>query len=377
MPAEAAVGQLDGDVVAPALAIPTGRSTKAPPGTRRRSQEDPAWVRWSLTGIALLAVGLLVGVPLVNVFYEALQDGVGAYFNNLFGDPDTRSSIFLTATVVPIAVVANIVFGVAAAWAIARFSFPGRTLLTALIDLPFSVSPVVAGLMFVLIFGLQGYLGAFLRRDGYSIMPYLISFVAVTIAAAIYLLLRPSSPKARHGHWKHSTWVIVGGGLVLFAVLVLVQQRLGIWPRNASLKIIFNTPGLVLATAFVTFPFVARELIPVMESVGPDEELAAISLGASGWRMFWTVTVPNVKWSLVYGIILCNARAIGEFGAVYVVYGHIAGQTDTMPLRIEKLFQEYNLPGSFAVSSVLMMMALVTLVAKSKLETKVPSARAR
>jgi sulfate/thiosulfate transport system permease protein len=377
MPVEAVVGNVVRSVVAPSLASPTGQSTKAPPGTRRRSQEDPAWVRWSLTGTALLAVGLLVGVPLVNVFYEALQDGIGAYFNNLFGDPDTRSAMFLTATVVPIAVVANIVFGIAAAWAISRFSFPGRTLLTALIDLPFAVSPVVAGLMFVLIFGLQGYLGPFLRRDGYSVMPYLISLVAVIVLAAIYLLLRPSSPKARHGHWKFSKVVVFGGGIVLFALFVVVQQRLGIWPRDASLKILFNTPGLVLATAFVTFPFVARELIPVMESVGSDEELAAVSLGASGWQMFWTVTVPNVKWGLVYGIILCNARAVGEFGAVYVVSGHIAGQTDTMPLRIEKLFQEYNLPGSFAVSSVLMMLALLTLVAKSKLETKVPSARAR
>lgn len=377
MPAEAVIGR----VIDPSLPSLQGaasnpvKKTKGPPSIRRLAQEDPLWVRWTLTGLALLAVGLLVGVPLVNVFYEALQDGIGAYFENLFGDPDTRHAILLTATVVPIALVANIVFGIAAAWAISRFSFPGRTLLTALIDLPFSVSPVVAGLMFVLIFGLQGYLGPFLRRDGYAAMPYLIAFVLVVILAAFYFFFRPASPKARVGHWKYPKLVVLGGGALLFGILVVVQQRLGIWPQNQSLKIIFNTPGLVLATAFVTFPFVARELIPVMEAVGPDEELAAVSLGASGWQMFWTVTVPNVKWGLVYGIILCNARAIGEFGAVYVVSGHIAGETDTMPLRIEKLFQEYNLPGSFAVSSVLMMLALLTLFAKSKLETKVSSTK--
>jgi sulfate transport system permease protein len=340
----------------------------------RRAQEDPLWVRVTLISVVLLAVGVLVGIPLVNVFYEAFQGGIGAYFDNLFGDPDTRQSMLLTATVVPIALVANIVFGVAAAWAIAKFRFPGRALLTALIDLPFSVSPVVAGLMFVLIFGLQGYFGPFLRRDGYSVMPYLISAVGVAVFVGLFFLFRPSSPKARRAVWQAPSWlvILVGGG-VTFAGLFFLQEHFAVWPKNESLKIIFNTPGLVLATAFVTFPFVARELIPVMEAVGPDEELAAISLGASGWQMFWSVTVPNVKWGLVYGIILCNARAIGEFGAVYVVSGHIAGQTDTMPLRIEKLFQEYNLPGSFAVSSLLMMMALLTLLAKTLLEKKVPA----
>jgi sulfate transport system permease protein len=165
--------------------------------------------------------------------------------------------------------------------------------------------------------------------------------------------------------------VLLAAGAALFALLVIAQQALGVWPRNESLKIIFAVPGLVLATAFVTFPFVARELIPVMDAIGPDEELAAVSLGASGWQMFWHITVPNVKWGLVYGIILCNARATGEFGAVYVVSGHIAGQTDTMPLRIEKLFQEYNLPGSFAVASVLTLIAVLTLIVKSMLERKV------
>jgi sulfate transport system permease protein len=282
--------------------------------------------------------------------------------------------MLLTAMVVPLALGANVVFGLAAAWAIARFDFPGRTFLTALIDLPFAVSPVVAGLMFVLIFGLQGYFGPFLREDGYSIMPYLVSLLAVLVFIVSFLLLRPASPKARRGLWKHPRLALLGGSVLVFGVLVFLQQHFEVWPRNQSLKIIFALPGLVLATAFVTFPFVARELIPVMEAVGPDEDLAAVNLGANAWQMFWHVTVPNIKWGLVYGIILCNARAMGEFGAVYVVSGHIAGQTDTMPLRIEKLFQEYNLPGSFAVASVLTLLAILTLVAKIKLERRVPSA---
>ncbi len=220
--------------------------------------------------------------------------------HNLFGDANTRHAILLTLTVAPAAVFANLVFGVAGAWAIARFRFPGRALLLTLIDLPFSVSPVVAGLMFVLLFGLQGYFGPWLREHG--------------------------------------------------------------------VKILFATPGLILVTAFVTLPFVARELIPVMEAVGPEEDVAAVSLGANGWQMFWRVTWPNIRWGVLYGVILCNARAMGEFGAVYVVSGHIAGRTDTMPLRVEKLFQEYNTPGSFAVASVLTLLALVTLAAKAWLE---------
>src|SRR5712664_1609895 len=204
------------------------------------AQQDPAWVRWSLTLAAVAVVGVLIVIPVVQVFVGALANGLGAYWDNLFADPDTRHSIRLTLTVVPLALGANLVFGVAAAWTIARFRFPGRTLLTAMIDLPFSVSPVVAGLMFVLIFGLQGYLGPFLQGPG--------------------------------------------------------------------VKILLATPGLILATAFVTFPFVARELIPVMEAVGDEEETAAVSLGASGWQMFRRVTLPNIKWGLAYGIILCNAR---------------------------------------------------------------------
>ena len=272
------------------------------PVRMKSAQEDPWLVRCALILAAFLVIGVLIIVPVVFVFYQALAKGVGVYWNNLFADPDTLDSILLTLTVVPVAVIANIIFGLAAAWAIARFQFPGRTLFTALIDLPFSVSPVVAGLMFVLIFGLQGYLGP--------------------------------------------------------------------WLREHDIKIIFATPGLILATAFVTFPFVARELIPVMEAMGPEEELAAVSLGANAWQMFRHVTLPNIKWGLLYGVILCNARAMGEFGAVYVVSGHIAGQTDTMPLRIEKLFQEYNLPGSYAVASVLTLLALVTLAFKVVLERK-------
>jgi sulfate/thiosulfate transport system permease protein len=267
---------------------------------RPTALQDPWWVRWGLTLTAVGIVGVLVVVPVVNVFYEALAWGAGTYLQNLISDPDTRHSIVLTLTVAPVAVVLNVIFGVAAAWAIARYQFPGRTMLTTLIDLPFSVSPVVAGLMFVLLFGLQGYFGP--------------------------------------------------------------------WLREHHLKIIFAMPGLILATAFVTSPFVARELIPTMKVVGTDEEIAALSLGANGWQIFWRVTVPNIKWGLLYGIILCNARAMGEFGAVYVVSGHIAGKTDTMPLRVEKLFQEYNLPGSFALASLLTLLALVTLVVKVGLD---------
>lgn len=264
---------------------------------------DPWPVRWGLTLAAVAVVGVLIVVPIVQVFTQALAGGVGAYVRHLVADPDTRHAIGLTLLVTPLAVLANLGFGVAAAWAIARFRFPGRAALLALIDLPFSVSPVAAGLLFVLIFGQQGTLGP--------------------------------------------------------------------WLRDHGIRVLFAPPGLVLVTTFVTLPFIVRELIPVLEAVGPEEELAALSLGASGWQMFWRVTLPNIKWGLLYGIILCNARAMGEFGAVSVVSGHITGQTDTLPLRVEKLFQEYNLPGSFAVASVLTLLALVTLVLKAGLERKV------
>ena len=342
-------------------------------GRVRQAQQDPVWVRWGLTLLALIVIGVLVVIPVVNIFVQALSGGVGVYWQNLFADPDTRHAIILTLTVVPIALAANVLFGITAAWSIARFHFPGRTLLTALIDLPFAVSPVVAGLMFILIFGLQGYFGAFLRTDGYSVMPYLTSLLAVVVFSLLFFVFRPVSPKARRGVWHHPWLVVLGGGAVLFGLLFFLQQHFDVWPRHQSLKILFALPGLVLATAFVTFPFVARELIPVMEAAGPDEDLAAVSLGANGWQMFWHVTMPNIKWGLAYGIILCNARAIGEFGAVYVVSGHIAGQTDTMPLRIEKLFQEYNLPGAFAVASVLTLLALLTIIAKISIEQRSPS----
>jgi sulfate transport system permease protein len=349
-------------------ALAKGRTI--PANRIRNAQQDPAWVRWSLTLAAVAVVGVLIVIPVAQVFVGALANGLGAYWDNLFADPDTRHSILLTLTVVPLALGANLVFGVAAAWTIARFRFPGRTVLTALIALPFSVSPVVAGLMFVLIFGLQGYLGPFLRRDGYAAMPYLFSLLGAGLFAVVFVLSRPTRPRPRGSLWSRPWRVGLLGSVAVFAVLFFAQQYFEVWPRDQSLKILFATPGLVLATAFVTFPFVARELIPVMEAIGDEEEMAAVSLGANGWQMFWRVTVPNIKWGLAYGIILCNARAMGEFGAVYVVSGHIAGQTDTMPLRVEKLFQEYNLPASFAVASLLTLLAILTLIVKTRLETR-------
>jgi len=355
-----------------------GASSPASPGVSLidKAYQDPMWVRLVLILAAVAVISVLVIVPIVHVFSEALSEGLATYWKNLFEDPDTLSSIRLTLTVAPIALTLNVLFGLAAAWAIAHFDFPGRTLLVSLIDLPFSVSPVVAGLIFVLIFGLQGFFGPFLRRDGYSIMPYVIGLLVIGILGALYLLFRPISKSRRRGIWK-SSWLASLTAIPLFFLMVWLQQYLEIWPREESLKIIFALPGLIIATSFVTFPFVARELIPLMETIGSDEELAALSLGANGWRMFWHVTLPNIKWGLLYGVILCNARAMGEFGAVYVVSGHVAGQTDTMPLRIEKLFQEYNLPGSFAVASLLTMLAIFTLLIKVKLESKLPSAAKR
>src|SRR5438876_6785627 len=224
-------------------------------GVRSQAQEDPAWVRWSLTLFALAVVGVLVVIPVVNIISEALSEGLSVYCKNLFADPDTRQSIILTLTVVPIALVANVIFGLTAAWSIARFNFPGRTLLTALIDLPFSVSPVVAGLIFVLIFGLQGYFGPFLRRDGYSIMPYVISILGTGLFTLLFFLFRPSNVQARRGFWKYAWLSVFVGSGVVFGVLLFAQQYFHVWPRNQSLKIIFATPGLILATAFVTFPF--------------------------------------------------------------------------------------------------------------------------
>ncbi len=272
-----------------------------PTGGQHHGPRDPLWIRVLLIGATSAVIGVLIVAPIFYIFYQAFGNGIEAYWNNIT-DRDMLSAIGLTLTVAPIAVIANIIFGIAAAWTIARFRFPGRAALLALIDLPFSVSPVVAGLSLVLLFGRQGIFGD--------------------------------------------------------------------WLRAHDLKIIFATPGIILATTFVTLPFVARELIPVMEAIGPEEEIAAVSLGARGWQVFWHITLPNIKWGLLYGVILCNARAMGEFGAVYVVSGRITGQTDTLPIRVEKLFQDSENAASFAAASLLTLLALVTLVVKTLLERR-------
>ncbi len=271
----------------------------APGSARESAVTESPLVRWVLIAIALLFLGLFLFVPLAAVWYEAFKKGFGPYFTALV-DPDTVSAIVLTLTVAVVAVPLNLIFGIAAAWAIARFDFRGKSLLITLIDLPFSVSPVVAGLIFVLIFGAQGWFGA--------------------------------------------------------------------WLNEHDIKIIFAVPGIILATIFITCPFVARELIPLMEAQGTEEEEAARVLGASGWKIFKSVTLPNIKWGLLYGVILCNARAMGEFGAVSVVSGHIRGLTNTVPLQVEILYNEYNFTAAFAVASVLALLALVTLVLKSFIE---------
>jgi len=262
---------------------------------------EPALVRWILTGVAVVFLTLFIFVPLAIVFSQALAKGMGVYWASL-QTPDAMAAIRLTLLAAVIAVPLNVVFGVAAAWAIGKFDFFGKSLLITLIDLPFSVSPVVSGLIYVLLFGLQGVLGPWL---------------------------------ARH-----------------------------------DLQIIFAVPGIVLATIFVTFPFVARELIPLLQAQGQEEEEAAIALGASGWQTFFRVSLPNIKWGLLYGVILCNARAMGEFGAVSVVSGHIRGRTNTMPLHVEILYNEYQFAAAFAVASLLALLALVTLVAKTVVEWK-------
>jgi sulfate transport system permease protein len=256
---------------------------------------EPAWVRWSLIAFIFGWLGLFLILPLVVVFHEAFAKGWEVYLRS-FNDRATLHAVQLSLGVAAIAVVLNTIFGIAAAWLLTRFRFRGRGLLLTLIDLPFAVSPVISGLVFVLLFGLQGFFGE--------------------------------------------------------------------WLRDHELKVVFALPGLVLATCFVTFPFVARELIPVMEAVGSEEEEAARVLGASGWHIFWRVTIPNVKWGLIYGIILCSARAMGEFGAVSVVSGHIRGQTNTLPLHIEILYNEYQFAASFACASLLSLFALGTLVIK-------------
>jgi sulfate transport system permease protein len=260
---------------------------------------ESAWVRYTLIGIALVFLFLFLVLPLAAVFTEALRKGFGAYWAAL-QEPDAWSAIRLTLITALIAVPLNLVFGIAAAWCIAKYEFKGKSVLTTLVDLPFSVSPVLAGLVYVLMFGAHGWFGP--------------------------------------------------------------------WLQENDIKIIFAVPGIVLATVFVTFPFIARELIPLMQAQGNDEEQAAIVLGATGWQTFWYVTLPNIKWGLIYGVILCNARAMGEFGAVSVVSGHIRGQTNTMPLHVEILYNEYQSVAAFAVASLLALLAVVTLAIKSSVE---------
>jgi sulfate/thiosulfate transport system permease protein len=260
---------------------------------------EPTVVKWILISTALLFLGLLLVLPLVSVFVEAFRKGAEVYFKAL-SDPDAASSIRLTLMTAAIAVPLNLLFGLCAAWAITKFKFKGKNLLITLIDLPFAVSPVISGIIFVLLFGAKGWFGP--------------------------------------------------------------------WLAEHDIKIIFALPGIVLATVFVTFPFVARELLPLMQAQGVQEEEAAVTLGAKGWRIFWKITLPNIKWGLLYGVILCNARAMGEFGAVSVVSGHIRGSTNTMPLHIQILYNEYNFAGSFAIASLLVLLAVITLIVKSLIE---------
>jgi len=278
-----------------------------------RATRDSAWVRWTLTTIALVFLLGFVLLPLTAVFVEALRKGLDVFLH-AFTDSDALAAIKLTLVTALIAVPCNVVFGVAAAWCITKFAFRGKSVLLTLIDLPFAVSPVIAGLIFVLLFGLQGWYGQYLNAE------------------------HPWFP-----------WI---------------QQ----WLVEKDIKVIFATPGIVLATIFITFPFVARELIPLMQAQGTDEEYAAVILGANAWQIFWRVTLPNIKWGLFYGVILCNARAMGEFGAVSVVSGHIRGETNTMPLHVEILYNEYQFSAAFAVASLLALLAIVTLVLKSFIE---------
>ncbi len=273
----------------------------APPSALPLPIGEPRWVRTLLIGLALAFLTVFLFVPLAFVFHEALRKGFGVYLRAIT-DPDAVAAVKLTLLAAGIAVPLNLLFGVAAAWAIAKFSFRGKNLLITLIDLPFSVSPVISGLIFVLVFGMQGWFGG--------------------------------------------------------------------WLAEHDAKVIFAVPGIVLATIFVTFPFVARELVPLMQAQGTEQEEAATVLGAGGWQTFWRVTLPNIKWGLVYGVILCNARAMGEFGAVAVVSGHIRGETNTLPLHIEILYNEYQFSAAFAVASLLALLALVTLTIKLVVERR-------
>ncbi|WP_050462680.1 sulfate ABC transporter permease subunit CysW [Herbaspirillum autotrophicum] len=287
-----------------ANSLPLAAAPRGEPVYASNATLEPASVRIFLIVVAFAFLTLFLFVPLVAVFYEGLKKGWDVYVASIV-EADAWSAIKLTLLTAAISVPLNLVFGVAAAWAIAKFEFRGKSVLLTLIDLPFSVSPVISGLIFVLLFGLQGYFGS--------------------------------------------------------------------WLREHDIKILFAVPGIVLATIFVTFPFVARELIPLMQSQGSEEEEAALVLGASGWKTFWHVTLPNIKWGLLYGVILCNARAMGEFGAVSVVSGHIRGETNTIPLQVEILYNEFNIVGAFAVASLLAFLALITLAIKSFIEWRLHS----
>jgi sulfate/thiosulfate transport system permease protein len=279
----------------------TNSNTLAEKLQSRDATREPTWVRYLLLTIALIFFLSCLVLPLILVFVEAFKQGMGVYFNALI-QPDTLSAVKLTLLTAAIAVPLNVVFGVAAAWSVAKFNFRGKSILTTIIDMPFSVSPVIAGLMLVLIFGTQGWFGN--------------------------------------------------------------------WLQDHDIKILYAVPAIVIATIFITVPFVARELIPLMEAQGTEEEEAAIVLGASGWQTFWKVTLPNIKWGLIYGVILCNARAMGEFGAVSVVSGHIRGETNTLPLYVEILYNEYTFSAAFAVSSLLAFLAIITLILKAWVEAR-------
>lgn len=283
------------------MSLQTNSNALAKKLQSRDATREPTWVKNTLIIIAMIFFMSCLILPLVLVFVEAFKQGVGVYVNALI-NPDTLSAVKLTLLTAVIAVPMNVVFGVAAAWCVAKFNFRGKSILTTIIDMPFSVSPVIAGLMLVLIFGTQGWMGN--------------------------------------------------------------------WLMNHDIKVLYAVPAIVLATVFITVPFVARELIPLMEAQGTEEEEAAIVLGASGWQTFWKVTLPNIKWGLIYGVILCNARAMGEFGAVSVVSGHIRGETNTLPLHVEILYNEYTFSAAFAVSSLLALLAIVTLILKSWVEIR-------
>ena len=301
-----------------------GSSNAQSARSNARVTGEPRWVRRTCLVVTLVFLTIFLLVPLAAIFVEALRKGVGAYFAS-FKDPAALSAIKLTLIVAAISLPLNLVFGLTAAWSIAKFDFKGKSFLISLIDLPFAVSPVISGLIYVLLFGLQGLLGPTLRDASF--------------------------------HYPWIVWNETSGYHVA-------------WVLQEGIRIIFAVPGIVLATVFVTFPFVARELIPLMQEQGTDEEQAAVVLGASGWQTFWRVTLPNIRWGLLYGIILCNARAMGEFGAVSVVSGHIRGKTNTVPLHIEILYNEYNFVAAFACASLLALLAIVTLAAKSALEWK-------